>query len=736
MTRIIVILLMILFSTPALGAVNVQLTAREILPSGATGKDRSNAPLSVGIPLYDTDGITAVSQLGLSGSTAAQFRPIAWYPSGNIKWVLVDTLATVSAGGSASMTLTGGTGNTAGSNLATDGTNIIVNTGSATFTIKKSGFNVFESVNVGGTQLVNAGNSGHVEGVGSDGSIYSSVNDSASTAEIEENGPVKAVVKAMGSLKSTAGARLMDYTLRMYFYTGSNRVKMTATMRNADKNYNDAVAFKSFTINIPVAIGETKTVTIGRKSGDVTRTITGTATMQQGYNTAAYDVAGYQANCYNWNPPVPGTCASSTFTPDTSYQGLAIQVGAETVSSFGTVTDGTTGIASLDDSSGKGMTVAMKHMAGYWPSAYTIADTGNFDIELFGKWNPKTNYMLFGKHETRELIFDFHTVAADHQAVLYELQYPLVAAAPFDYYRTTKAIYGQSELATTTEESNFFSALSPSRTAPSMANPAMSRVYRAFSWPQASGNNQSDFALADLVDYLRTGHGGYWARGEQRSRFIANAGLTHSDNWTTEQIYISGSSIISSQSGKDPGTIDRTGDGGISGYPIDMEHAHVLSVPLLYYLTGDEGLRESMMDYGEFLYRTQKSTPGWFAIPYEQGSTVYFRAYLRKLRNMAIAYEFSANTGSPQSTWATEVTTTLTDFLDSRDTVPATGKYNHGRNMDRGFAYYDCTRLNPQFSGVITDDTNIRVAHGFFHTLINFDAFEQVHRIIGDTGLS
>ena len=123
------------------------------------GISRTSDPVTVGIPLADSAGITSASQLSLDGAKLGQFRKLAQWPSGNWKWVLVDTQADIAAGASntrisVNKVVTGG-GNFGGPDLATsNGTTITVITGAATFTIKKTNFNLFDKVVVGGKVLV------------------------------------------------------------------------------------------------------------------------------------------------------------------------------------------------------------------------------------------------------------------------------------------------------------------------------------------------------------------------------------------------------------------------------------------------------------------------------------------------------------------------------------------------------------------------------------------------------
>src|SRR5581483_419614 len=225
-----IILLLICTAVPVHAQLSVPLTIQEALYPGAPtqGISRTQDPVTVGIPLPDSAGIANINQLGLSGASVGQFRVLGRWPSGNIKWVLVDTQADVPAGGqNQSITVTSGTGNFGGANLATDnGSSITVNTGVAQFTIRKAAFNLFDQVVVNGKTLVASGtspglvllgpSSGTSCGVCTD--AYTSSNDPNSTAVIEENGPARAVVKADGSHVDAAGHVYMHYTVRVHFY--------------------------------------------------------------------------------------------------------------------------------------------------------------------------------------------------------------------------------------------------------------------------------------------------------------------------------------------------------------------------------------------------------------------------------------------------------------------------------------------------------------------------------------
>ena len=155
-------ILLALGSIMAQAQLPVQLTVQEALYPGAptSGISRSQDPVTVGLPLADAAGVSSTAQLSLQGTNLGQFRVLGRWPSGNIKWVLVDTQANLSAGSkNTGISLTmGGTGNFGSSDLATDnGSTITVNTGVAQFTIRKANFDVFDQVVVGGKTVVASG---------------------------------------------------------------------------------------------------------------------------------------------------------------------------------------------------------------------------------------------------------------------------------------------------------------------------------------------------------------------------------------------------------------------------------------------------------------------------------------------------------------------------------------------------------------------------------------------------
>src|SRR5271166_2851382 len=302
-------LLMMVFMNLVEAQLPATLTVQETLYPGAptAGEDRVQEPVTVGLPVADADGISDISQLGLQGASVGQFRVLGRWPSGNIQWVLVDTQADLAAGrnnGSISVTMDG-TGNFGGPDLASeDGNTVKVDVGSAVFTVRKTNFDLFDQVVVGGKTLLSSGASEGLVILGPTSpstscnpgpctTPYSSRNDSRSTTVIEENGPVRAVVRADGIYKDAVGNGYLRYTVRMHFYKNKTYVKVTTILRNADEGGSDtfnsaAKGMTSDEVRLTPNLGATRSYAFGKVTGGVAGRFAGSenAYLYQAYSNS------------------------------------------------------------------------------------------------------------------------------------------------------------------------------------------------------------------------------------------------------------------------------------------------------------------------------------------------------------------------------------------------------------------------------------------------------------------
>lgn len=293
--------------TPA-AIVNVSATAQEaIYTGGTTGVTRTNDPLTFSVPFADADGVTGAGIMGLSGPPVGQFRCLGTYASGNCKWMQVDTQVSFAAGSNTTFSVTGGSGNFGGSNICTDpggATAITCATGAITATIKKANFNGLDTLSVGATSIVATSSSANrgfmVWGPANPGvtcgtcvTQFSSANDSGSTSVVEENGPVRAVVKSIANLTDGSGNVYMHITVRQYFYLNQTRVRTVTVLRNADYGISSSFAsaykgHQGFEYRISPSITGTLTATFANETG----TPTTTTLNQAGGTDSAYLYVG------------------------------------------------------------------------------------------------------------------------------------------------------------------------------------------------------------------------------------------------------------------------------------------------------------------------------------------------------------------------------------------------------------------------------------------------------------
>lgn len=164
------------------------------------------AHVTYGVPFSRVENVVDVESLGILGEDA-QFRVTSRYGGAvaeitqPIRTVLVDFQPTLTSGQIANFELTtGGTGTVSGTDICSDGGGYLrATTGAATFDIHKTNTGLFGDVWIGATQVIDSPTT--------DGLIinYSSIDyiSTPSNVIIEENGPLRCVIKKIGAFSLT-----------------------------------------------------------------------------------------------------------------------------------------------------------------------------------------------------------------------------------------------------------------------------------------------------------------------------------------------------------------------------------------------------------------------------------------------------------------------------------------------------------------------------------------------------
>jgi hypothetical protein len=609
---------------------NMPLNIQEALPPGVQGVARTPGIVTVGLPLADCQAITSVSQLGLSGVYAGQFRILGRWPSGNAKWVQVDTVVnTVADEKNTSVTFLGGGGNFGGSNLANDnGASILISTGSAAFTIRKAKFDLFDQVVVNGANLVQPGTSTGLVLVGpSPGStvcpcatLYSSSNDSTSTAVVEENGPVRAVVKATGQLKNSAGNAYMRYTVRMQFYAGRSDVKAEVILQNADYGTSNtfATAFKGFSAfeaRVAPTLPGTKSFSFGTSSTPARGSFTGQE------NAYLYQAHSNSMESCQWITPPdprydPRSYIGRTLTTQSGCQsvwsysqdGYQVKQGNAMLASGGR-TQYPEGWADLASSSGAGVEVGIYQLAAYWPKSLQFMNGGT-EVRV-GIWPDQSLYGSGGQqyiqpwpqYSLHTLYFNFHShalSAPDDEFT--KFQYPLIARASLATYNNAQVF--PVPILDPSEADNFYKSLGMGCC---IADKSPS-IHRAYAWSAPGGGNQAEMRWSDLLLWLQRGYTGRYLDAAHFYTFQTEQVFPRSDDYGSTPFHWRDSFVPPAELATNgvPGNINSLNNNlncdvgankcGRNWMEPAAEHAHWYGMIDYYFMTGNEAVKDAVQD--------------------------------------------------------------------------------------------------------------------------------------------
>jgi hypothetical protein len=254
---IVLLLSPLIFIIGNSGSAQVNLVSIPLTIKEYSGITRINEPVTSGVPLKESDNIRDINNLrvedGSGNPIPAQFKVLSRWKgtpadiSKPIKWLLVDFQVNVDSSNSIVYYLKNTGSYNPNSNLALtqDSNQVIVSTGSAQFKINKNNFNLFDEVRLDlnsdqnytiDEQIISPSlNNGPVvvdDDIGN--TEYRSTSVAPIEVVIEENGPLKIVVKVSGYHQNSTGTNGYRYNTRLYFYKDKSYVKVRHSFINGD----------------------------------------------------------------------------------------------------------------------------------------------------------------------------------------------------------------------------------------------------------------------------------------------------------------------------------------------------------------------------------------------------------------------------------------------------------------------------------------------------------------------
>ena len=203
--------------------------------------EREDWPVTSGIPLCQGD-VLSKNHLALYDADGTpvpcQFRGLARWPDGSIKWVLLDFQAKVGKQSEAFYYLGNDLKGVAPSHphpitVRETQDEIIVDTGAISAVLRTKQFDLIHALTLGQERLIEPC-SQTVRLTDSQGRVFDLSSDPSSRARIEESGPMRVCIKAEGVHRSGDGEQLFDWIVRIYFYAGQPFVKLYYTFVNRE----------------------------------------------------------------------------------------------------------------------------------------------------------------------------------------------------------------------------------------------------------------------------------------------------------------------------------------------------------------------------------------------------------------------------------------------------------------------------------------------------------------------
>ena len=489
---------------------------------------------------------------------------------------------------------------------------------------------------------------------------YKTSLDTSSTATIEENGPVKAVIRVKAANSNGTVSYLKEDT-KFVFFKNSNLVRQPVLLKNADDPcpsatsgtdtcYNSthfASDYKGFAAH-EMRIKPAFTVTDFISATDTTPlsvTLDGShdAYLFQGYSqTGRTSESDGTAYCTG----ISVACAvhdvlrypdaSGVSTPNGSVtfaqKGYKIVGNGSTQATNATGGSWGMGWADFTGSSGQGIQVGFWSMATEWPKALQAKYvTDHYEIRagilpdqtLFDSATAQPYYIAWPQYRMATIVYNFHstslsdaggdflkaqyylvgraTVDAYNRAQIFPKAYPLLDPVAVDNWAKSVGMYcpgtaGTCVPATATSSSG------------ASSNPSFAR--RSYDWTQAAEGNQNDWDWQYVADFLQRGlTGRLWTAVHDARYFIAQE-LPRADGFTWRSRPVGSldgygypeAPGVSSGGKYRPGNAQlatRNWNGNVDG----GAHSHFYGGPLYTWLTisGDSFLKDALdQAWGDF----------------------------------------------------------------------------------------------------------------------------------------
>jgi hypothetical protein len=517
--------------------------------------------------------------------------------------------------------------------------------------MRRGAFDLFDGVEMNGVGAVITPSASNGFTLSAGGKEYRSSAFATTSFQLEESGPLRAVVVVRGGHAAAPGDELLHYTARLHFYAGFSYARVLYTLENHNPTQPDGMgqpqcwdigcpgseSFSGLDLRLhPQLSSITSTLNAGEAGTEFTSHSEHISLYQDSSGSPWWDV-------HRGHYPRPQSYVS--------FRGWKVWKGGTEVG------QGDRAQAWLDLSGGgMGMALSLKDFWRNHPKALSSGG-GEARLSLFPAQYGGDFTFRPGEHKTHEVLVYFHAGNAQEAGVaqtMAALQSPLFALASPDWY----AASGAAGWLAPVSDSPSFSAYEDQNRAAfdssigTTGNSLVDSIERNdfYGWcdygdvpldyevPSGQMNLKYNFDYGMITQFLRSGDYRWWDLSVPACRHVADEDILHYE-----------------------GDIDHWSDGGYFGHEQHGEpgdnnpHRNYLSphpdlyfaVPgcmLYYYLTGYGEALESALEVTENTrYRFENSYgrgngEGWAACTDDYGHAS-FRPFANGLRIMTDAFE-------------------------------------------------------------------------------------------------
>ena len=600
------------------GRASVALTVRD-----EAGVARDRAPVCSGVPLKAGALFSPEHVRVVHAGREVQSQAEVWsrWPDGSVRWLLVQFQARVAAKGSGAYALEYGREvrrQAASSPLRVkqEVDRIVVVTGPMRAAINTARFNLFDSVSIDADKdgkfddseaVVPTGASRGLAIQALDGRVYRADLAKPRRVEIEERGPVRAVVRVVGDHAAEDGAKLFEYDVRLHFYAGDTCVRVFHTFTNTWPKSQFA-RIRSLRLHTAVRVGDAARVEFGESAS------------AQPMPLAKGDRAALlQDSDDHYAVSLPGHMRAGRRS-----QGWAAVTGPHAAVCAG--------VRNFWQLYPKALSVSQHELVVELCPDISAVDYASRDRQVLLYWNLDREGYVFkqGMTKRHEVCYEFAAGVDRLGERLTDLLHPPMAAAPAEHYCASGAFMdivpvhrqrfglyednvkkGFAVLLTETERFKEYGMMNYGDTC-GEAGPSM----RTRMW----NNTEYDLAHTLLLQFARCGDLRYFRRAEIAARHNMDVDHIHfhTDPERVGQVYGHSDRHSSSNCGETPGdwANDRSRSSGRNG------HTWVEGLYEYAFLTGDRRALEVANQTSDSLARltpnhpefSGERVPGWILV--------------------------------------------------------------------------------------------------------------------------